>query len=113
MFDDVKHVKGMVARMKPGGCLRRDPLEDDWVQFGLWVSWYDAPKERLEMREDKAAPVDEAISGMVTAGELIEVEKGRQWERRSDDGKGDEAPDPMVPDAVCAGPSSTSPAIRP
>lgn len=33
MFDDAGHVRKMIGRMKPGGCLRLDPLPDGWLQF--------------------------------------------------------------------------------
>ncbi len=51
------------------------------MQFGLWTPSYDAPAERLEMHEDNAAPVANAIADMVAAGDLVEVMAGRQWER--------------------------------
>lgn len=81
MFDDRKHIRGMIGRMKPDGCLRLDPLEDDWVQFGLWGPHYDAPAERLEMRESDAGPVKDMLAEMVGAGDLKEAVAGREWHR--------------------------------
>lgn len=81
MFDDVKHVQGMIGRMRPDGCLRLDPLEDDWVQFGLWRAHYDAPAERLELRQTDAARIMGLLAEMVCAGALKVALPGREWRR--------------------------------